>query len=144
MISANAYEEIYEILSLMDKLAVMKIPEETLKIINKKRNKTFKTKIDKNDIFNEQNVSKETIDVLCYFDYYYWIDENKKNEVDKIHKLKLKKAEEEKKLKYNPNNVFKNNNLQTLECKEENNFPTEIKQNNFFYKLIEFLKRILN
>ena len=39
MLTANDYQEVYKILSLMDKLTVMKIPEEILKNINKKRNR---------------------------------------------------------------------------------------------------------
>lgn len=52
MISAEDYEEIYEILSCMDKMVVMKIPIEILNIINVKRNKEYVSKIDKNDLFN--------------------------------------------------------------------------------------------
>ena len=37
MLTANDYQEVYKILSLMDKLTVMKIPEEILKNINKKK-----------------------------------------------------------------------------------------------------------
>lgn len=50
MISSNTYEELYEILSYMDKVTVMKIPENILINIKNKRNINFKTKIDKNDI----------------------------------------------------------------------------------------------
>ena len=101
MISPNSLEEVYEVLSLMDKLSVMKIPEETLTFIIKSRNSNFKTQIDKNDIFNEENISKEAMDLLCYFDYHFWIDEDKRKEVDRIHQIKIQKAEAEKKLKYN-------------------------------------------
>lgn len=37
MISPEDYEEVYEILSYMDKIIVMKIPIEILNIINKKK-----------------------------------------------------------------------------------------------------------
>ena len=42
MISGETYEELYEILGQMDKLTVMKIPEDILNNINSKRNKDFK------------------------------------------------------------------------------------------------------
>lgn len=82
MISSNTYEEVYEILSYMDKITVMKVPEEILNTIKKKRNVNYKTKIDKNDIFNEENISKEAIDFLCWIDYKYWMDENRKIKID--------------------------------------------------------------
>ena len=72
MISSNTYKELYEILSYMDKITVMKIPLEILQNIKKYKNNYYKTKIDKKDIFNEKNVNKETIDLLCYFYKNYW------------------------------------------------------------------------
>ena len=113
MISGNTYEELYEILGYMDKLTVMKIPEELLNVISQRRNIKYQTKIDKNDIFNKQNVSDETLDLLCYIDYNYWMDEDKKNEINKI----LKEKEEEKKERYNPDNLFKKENDNMAEPK---------------------------
>ncbi len=72
MISSNTYKELYEILSYMDKITVMKIPLEILQNIKKYKNNYYKTKIDKKDIFNEKNVNRETIDLLCYFYKNYW------------------------------------------------------------------------
>lgn len=78
MISPNSFEELYEILSLMDKAIVMKIPEDILNNIKQKRNCKYKTRIDRNDIFNKHNMSEETLNLLCYIDYNFWMDKNKK------------------------------------------------------------------
>ena len=56
MISANTYEELYEILSLMDKATVMKVPIDILNTIKEHRNPEYQTRIDKNDIYNKMNV----------------------------------------------------------------------------------------
>lgn len=72
MITSKTYKELYEILSYMDKVTVMKIPINILHIIKNKKDNGYITKIDKNDIFNENNVTRETIDLLCYFHKYYW------------------------------------------------------------------------
>ncbi len=106
MLTANDYQEVYKILSLMDKLTVMKIPEEILKNINKKRNKEYVTRIDKNDIFNEQNVSKTAMDLICYFEYNYWMDDKKKSEIERLHKKRIQEMEVEKRKRYNYNNLF--------------------------------------
>lgn len=106
MISGNTYEELYEILGYMDKLTVMKIPEELLNVISQRRNIKYKTKIDKNDIFNKQNISDETLDLLCYIDYNYWMDADKKNEINKI----LNEKEQAKRERYNPDNLFEKDN----------------------------------
>ena len=72
MITSKTYKEVYEILSYMDKITVMKIPIEILENIKKKKDNNYITQIDKKDIFNEKNVSKEAIDLLCYFYKHYW------------------------------------------------------------------------
>ena len=138
MISPNSLEEVYEVLSLMDKLSVMKIPEETLTFIIKSRNSNFKTHIDKNDIFNEENISKEAMDLLCYFDYHFWIDEDKRKEVDRIHQIKIQKAEAEKKLKYNTSDIFRKDENN----RHENYLPVTIKENSSLNKIMNFLKNI--
>ena len=72
MISNKSYKELYEILSYMDKMTVMKIPMNVLIDIKNKKEDSYITRIDKNDIFNEKNVNRETIDMLCYFYKKYW------------------------------------------------------------------------
>ena len=72
MISAKIYKELYEILSYMDKVTVMKIPISILQTIKNKKDNRYITKIDKNDLFNEHNVNRETIDILCYLYKHYW------------------------------------------------------------------------
>lgn len=90
MISSNAYEEIYEILGYMDKITVMKIPDNILKNIKKRRNPNYKTKIEKDNIFDEKNISKEAVDILCWLDYTYWMSKERKLEIDRIKYNKMK------------------------------------------------------
>ena len=128
MVSSNTYEEIYEILSYMNKSTVMKVPENILKNISEKRNKNFKTKIDKNDLFNEENASKEAIDILCWIEYKFWMDNGRKNEIDRIKISKLTDIEKEKYEKYNPDNIFRN---------QDKNYSIDIVENNQELSLIK-------
>lgn len=146
MISANTYEELYEILSFMDKQSVMKIPINILNTINEQRNPKYQTRIDKNDIFNENNVSKETIDLLCYLDYHYWMDDSKKAEVDRIRKQKFQEDDDKKREQYNPNDIFKKVEKEEL---VENMTSTSLKEykesiferfRNFIFKLLHINK----
>ena len=57
----------------------MKIPEEILNYLNAHRNREFETKIDRNDLFNFNNLSNNALDFLIYIDMTYW-----KNEENKI------------------------------------------------------------
>ena len=149
MISADTYEELYEILSLMDKSTVMKVPIDILNTIKEQRNTEYQTKIDKNDIFNENNVNKETIDLLCYLDYHYWMDESKKSEVDLIRKQRLQEDENKKREQYNPNNIFKkaNKNIETTNTEIHENVTNtaliEYKES-FFTRFKNFIFKILH
>jgi len=114
MISSDTYEEIYEILSCMDKKTVMKIPEYVLKNIKEKRNPNFKTKIDINNIFEEKNVSTDTIDILCWLDYQFWMEEERKVEINKIKNRMLTEIENKKRAQYNPDGIFKDKRCENM------------------------------
>lgn len=142
MISGNTYEEIYEILSYMDEATVMKIPKKVLNIIQEKRNSNFKTKIDENDIFNEKNVSKEAIDFLCWIEYTYWMKESRKQKINKIKLDKIQKSEEEKREKYNPDNLFKNRKLNQQEHETQQEVALVEVKEKFYTKFIKKLKEL--
>ena len=72
MIDGNNCEEIFEFLSYMNKEEVMKVPKAILKFIKENRNSNFNTKIDKNDLFNFNNLSEKSLDFLIYIDTAYW------------------------------------------------------------------------
>ena len=148
MISANTYEELYEILSLMDKQTVMKVPIDILNTIKEQRNPKYETRIDKNDIFNENNVNKETIDLLCYLDYHYWMDESKKAEVDKIRLQRFKEDDDKKREEYNPNDLFKNvNKVEVSPNKdgmENDNINLLEYKESFFTKLKKLIFKIFH
>jgi hypothetical protein len=100
----------------MDKLSVMKIPEDILDIIITKRNPRFRTKIDKNDLFNIDNISTETMNFLCWITYSFWMNDIEKRQINKINLDIYIESEQEKLKKYNPNNLFKkrkNANIET-------------------------------
>ena len=143
MISADTYEELYEILSLMDKATVMKVPIDILNTIKEQRNPEYQTNIDKTDIFNENNVKKETIDLLCYLDYHYWMDENKKSEVDRIRRQKFEEEEKKKLEQYNPNDLFKKVEKEKM---PENNTSTALIEykESIFERFKNFIFKILH
>ena len=137
MISADTYAEVYEILSYMDKLTVMKIPVEILNNINDRRNKEYISRIDKNNIFNTENLSSQTIDVLAWLDVNYWIKEEKKNE--------LKRKYEQKRIKQYSKNIFSENHKEKIkELANTNNNLLLIKEEKIgiFYKIKNLILKI--
>ena len=141
MISGETYEELYEILGQMDKLTVMKIPETILNNINSKRNKDFKTKIDKYDLFNEENIRKETVDLLCWLDYNYWMSNARKEKVKKIINKNWEEENDYKREKYNPEKIFATTNIDN-NSELQNQELTEIPKDSFFTKLRKFFVKI--
>ena len=67
---------------------------------------------------------EETLDVLCYIDYHYWMDKSKKIELDKLTRQEEWNKEQEKKDKYNSDLLFKKEIDNTLE--HENNYKDEM------------------
>lgn len=140
MISSNTYEEVYEVLSYMDKITVMKIPDMILKNIKDNRNIKYKTRINKNDIFNEQNLSKEAVDFLCWINYTYLIDNSKKNIIDKkILGINFMNNEEKRNL-YNPQELFKNKQKIVKEQNSSKTLITKHKEENLIQKILNKIK----
>lgn len=140
MISGDIYEEVYEILSYMDKVTVMKIPENILHTIINRRNINFKTKIDKNNIFDEKNVSKETVDFICWLDYNFLMNDERRKEIDRIRIEKNNKIELEKKLKYNPDIFNTKEDKRVVQQKQETVQMVEYKEN-IFKGILNKIKR---
>ena len=143
-INANTYEEVYEILILMDKKTVMKIPIDILENIKKNRNKNFITKINEDNIFDEENVQRETLYLLCWLDYNYWMKNDRRKEIDKNNMQIYRKLEEEKKKSYNID-IFERRQWNDNEINK--NVLTElieVKPKNFFEKIIDKIKRVYN
>ena len=141
MISSNTYKEVYEILSYMDKITVMKIPESILNRIREQRNINFQTRIDKEDIFNEENVSQETIDFLCWLNYKYWLNEEQKKEIDRIKLDKYKELEEYKKKTYNDDDIFKNKQIKKNSDIQEIAI-SDCQEKNFIRRIFNKIKKI--
>ena len=66
----------------------MKIPISILKNIEERRNKDYKSKIVKEDLFNFNNISSQTVKVLAWLDINYWMNDEKKKKLNKKAKLK--------------------------------------------------------
>ncbi len=145
MISANTYEEVYEVLGYMDKITVMKIPEEIILKIREKRNPNFITKIQKENIFDENNISKEAVDLLCWLDYTYWRNDNERSKINDIIKEKNEFEEKLKRDKYSPDDIFKNkknNEIVSEETKPEENSMVEYTEKNFLQKIFDKIKHL--
>ena len=106
MISENVYSEVYEILSYMDKVTVMKIPLNILNTIDQKRNKNYISRINKEDILNRENVLPDTIKYLAWLDMNYWETEQERMRIKSLYRNALIEKEKLLKEKYSKD-IFK-------------------------------------
>lgn len=141
---AKAYKEVIEILKNVPKESVNKIPKEIIEIFNTNMDKDYKFKIDENSSFEEQNLLEETKAIFANIYRDYWATPYQKEKIEEKEKNDRLKVEEEKREKYNIDEIFKRRKSTINKIEENNdpNLPIEIKKEKFYQKLIKFIKRI--
>lgn len=137
----KAYKEVIEILKYVPQESVNKIPKTMLETFEKKMDKDYVFNVDINKSFEEQNLLEETKDIFAVIFRDYWATPYQRERIKAKEKYDRQKIEEEKANKYNPDDIFKNKEKDNVV--ENNNLPVEIKKENFFKKLISFIKKII-
>lgn len=144
----KAYVELYEIIKVLPEEEQKKIPKLVLKNLKDNMDKEYKFILNKDsDILNQKyRIETKALFVELYEKYLspkedgeFW------NEYDKICNNMI---EEEKRIKYNSDNIFKNKKLEKEELtfKKENisQLPIEIKKENIIIKFFRFMKNIFH
>lgn len=137
MINADTYSEVYEILSCMDKSIVMKVPFEVLLVIKENRNMDYTSKINKDDLFNLNNISKDTINVLAWLDVNYWISNEKKENLKAVLKNDMKTSKSKEIFDFK-NVKRKNNRIIT----DENQL--KVHKEPIIYRIINEIRKLIN
>lgn len=142
---SEMYTEVFELLSYMDKTIVMKIPVEILEYIKQNRDSNYKVRIDKEDIFNPNNLDKTTISFITALTIKYIADDKEKQMIIDACKENDLKAEKVKKEQYDVN-VFKKEKVEMLEknVNKTEGMGLEVKKHSIFEKIKLFIKRLLN
>ncbi len=142
----KAYKEVIEILKYVPQESVKKIPDEMINMFKTKMDKSWNFIVDINKPFEEQELLEETKAIFANIFRDYWATPYQKERIEAQEKYDLEKIEEEKRKKYNPDDIFKKNKVQKdeEEPKEyENNLPVEVKKEKFFKRLIRFITSFL-
>ena len=140
----KAYKEVLEVLKYVPQESVAKIPEEIINMFKVKMDKTWDFKVDINKPFEEQNLLDETKAIFANIFKDYWATPYQKERIEAREKYELEKIEEEKRKKYNPDDIFKNNKVQEEKTQEiEKSLPVEVKKEKFFERLMGVIKRFL-
>mgnify|MGYP001138280446 CR=1 FL=1 len=147
---ANAYSEVLEVLNNMSKEDYNKIPKDMLEMFKTNCNNEYQFRYDLNKKFEQQEISKRAKLILAILFRDYWATPYQKEKIIAKQNYDRKVLEEEKRRKYNPDNLFKKITKDQNEfCNNEinnnlnNNLPVEYKKT-FYQKIIGFFKRIFN
>lgn len=139
---SKAYTEVLEILKHVPDKDVQKIPKEKLDFYKNNMDKDYDYKLDMTKEFEVQEMSEITKAILANIFRDYWATPEQKERIELKEKHDLEKLEEEKREKYNPDDIFKNKEQET--AVENTNLPVKIEKETFFSKLINFLKNLFN
>ena len=137
-----AIAEANEILNYVENKYISKIPTDFFEMIRTYKTESCNFKYDITKSLSEQECHKETLELLSYINYNFWLDEKEKDNYKKIYYNNFIKIEDEKREKYNPDNLFKEKNENNTN--KEEYLPVLIKDNtNFFVKIIRKLIAII-
>lgn len=141
-----AYREVFEILKYIPKADYDKIPNEKIELYKTMQDTNYNFKYNPSKTLDEQNVSKRTKAILGLLFRDYWATEIQREKIISRQNYERQKLEEEKKLKYNLDNIFKNNNKNAiLDNTEEKQKMAliEIKNIKWYTKIWRFLSKFL-
>lgn len=139
---ARAYVEILEIINYMGQEYKKKIPSKLLNLFEKNKDLNYEYKLEKLDL-NTQFL-KETLILLALIEKKYWATDREREILNQALKENDKKYQGDLRKKYNPDNLFINNNLNkviTTKTIEETNTSTAETTNSF--SMTEYQESIL-
>lgn len=141
---ANACKEVLEILKYISEEDYNKIPKNKIDFYKENSNNNYNFTYNPGLTLDEQNVSKIAKGMIAILFRDYWATEIQRSKIITYQNNKRRKIEEEKRDKYNIDNVFKErqNNLYKEVVKKEEAL-IEIKKEKWYEKIFLCIKRIL-
>ena len=146
---SKAYKEIIEILKYVPQESVNKIPQTIIYTFQAKMDKDYNFQVDINKCFEEQKILKETKAILANIFRDYWATPYQKERIKAKEKNDRQKLEEEKRMQYNPDDIFmkKQKDIENEKVEKVENYgddlPVEVKEK-FYKKIINFLKNLFH
>ena len=143
---AKAYTEVLEIIKYFPKEEYDKIPGEKIEFYKNNMDKDYNFKINPEIDLSEQNISPEANAIMINLFTDYYATEEQKVKIKNILDSNQQKEEQEKRERYNPDNIFKNRNEENK--KEENIIQNEVAlveyKESIFRRFINKIKNIFH
>lgn len=139
----NAYKEVLEIMKYLPKKDLDKIPKEKIEYFERNQNVNHDFEFDVSVSLEKQNISREANSIILNLYNDYFLSDKQKEKLAGVLEFYEKKYQEEQREKYNPDNIFKDNEkINNSENDASNNLPVETGKKNMFMKVIEFFKKL--
>ena len=104
----KAYVEVLELLKFFSEESVKKIPQEKIELYKKNMDKAYHYTVDVTKSFEEQKMSSKTKAIFANIFRDYWATDYQRERILAKEKYDMQKREDEKRKKYNPDDLFKN------------------------------------
>jgi len=136
---ANAYKEVLIILNNLIKEDYDKIPKEYIEFLIANCNNDYEFYYDNSKTFEEQDLLEDTKYILFGLFEKFGATESQKVKIKAFRNNYYNKLEQEKREKYNPDNIFKTkeNNTNNSLIKNKESFFVKVK--NFIFKMLHII-----
>jgi len=142
----KAFREVVEILKHVPEESVQKIPQDMRDMFEEEMDKNYKFEVRDNVEFEDLELLDETRAILANIFRDYWATPYQRERILAKEQYDRQKVDEEKQKKYNSNDLFKRKNIndtKEIESSNNENLPVIVKEEKFYYKLINFIRKLL-
>ena len=139
---ANAYSEVLEILKYIPIKDYNKIPKNIIELFEKNANNEHRFIYNPNKTLDEQNVTKRAKAIIAILFTDYWANKIQREKIIQKQNYDRIKLNEEKREKYNPDNIFKNREIRTIENTTSNIVSMIAYKESAFKRLLNKIKSI--
>ena len=135
-----AYAEVDAILELLEDEYAQRVPQKIRNFFKEEKDKNYVPIIKADISLLEQNLKRETFTILTILELNYWCDSEKEKK-DLLKELKENEENYQKELyeKYNPENIFKN---QEIKEQNQNVALVEYKEKGIIRKILDKIKNL--
>ena len=140
-INSEVYVDISIIINMMPIEMKEKISKSFINFIEKNKSNNYVSNINPKIPIREQNIRKETKEMLGIIYRDYLCSNEERNKLLKQEEQEIKQYEEELRQKYDPNDIFKNKQKEYNYEKEKANVAmVEYKKETLIEKILKFFK----
>ena len=139
-------KEVIEILSYIPKEDYKKIPPNIVRALENDKDETYHFKYDVSKTLDEQNVSKQAKTIIAILFRDYWASEYQRKIILENESIYRNQKEEEKREKYNPAEIFKNNktDINNTKTQTEEISIAEMKEEKWYQKIFNLIKNLFH